>query len=162
MKIQYATFRLGDIYFAVDILSIKEFYRKIDYSVVNLAPDFVRGLLNLRGQIITLIDLKQILFSEQQQFTKTTRCVILKSAMDMRGLDRPPEIALENDADRLGLLVEEIGEMISIEEGELNDPPANLKIVNRDYVRKVFKTEENLFLVLDFTEIFSEYVNRTR
>jgi purine-binding chemotaxis protein CheW len=158
MSIQYATFRLGDLQFAIDILSIKEFYRKIDYNVVNRSPDFVRGLLNLRGQIITLVDLKKMFFNETQEFTKTTRCVIMKSAADMRRLEYVPELELENDADRLGILVEEIGEMISVDDKELKAPPANLTIVNNEFVKKVFKTEDELYLILNFKAIFADYL----
>ena len=157
MEIQFATFSIGSVKFAVDILSIKEFYKKIDYSIVNRSPEFVRGLLNLRGQIITLVDLKKMFFGENQEFSKNTRCIILKSKTDVRGSLIPCEVELENPSDRIGLLVESIGEMLTVKEEQLEDCPANLSFIEREFVKSVFETEDGLFVVLEFKSIFKDF-----
>ena len=77
---QYATFRVGENFFALDILLIREINRNLDIRPVNLAPNFIRGLLNLRGQIVTVIDLGMKIKGNPIQLSKASRCIILKDS----------------------------------------------------------------------------------
>lgn len=129
---QFATFTVGGLYFGVDVLCVQEVIRYHEMTRVPTAPALIQGLINLRGQIVTAIDIR----------------------WRLQLPPRPPEelpmnVVIRADEETVSLLVDEIGDVIDIEDEAYERPPDNLKGVARSLVTGVYKLKERLLLVLD-------------
>ena len=129
---QFCTFKLDDLYFGVDVRLVQEVIRYQTMTAVPLASRVVRGLINLRGQIVTAIDLR--------------RRLELKEAPS----DRPPmNVVIRTDDGAVSLLVDEIGDVIEVTDETLEPPPTTIEGVARDLITGVYKLDDQILLVLD-------------
>src|SRR5579862_6491169 len=129
---QYCTFNLGKHFFGVPVEEVQEVIRYLEMTRVPLVSDVVRGLINLRGQIVTAIDL---------------RC---RLGMAERGADQlPMNVVIRTDDGAVSLLVDEIGDVLEVDEQSLEAPPATLQGLAREMIRGVHKLQGRLLLVLD-------------
>jgi purine-binding chemotaxis protein CheW len=129
---QYCTFFLDGHYFGIDVLKVQEIIRFQQMTRVPLAPPVVRGLINLRGQIVTGIDLRR--------------------RLDMK--DRPADqlpvnVVVKTDDGAVSLLVDEIGDVVEVSEKQFELPPETLRGGARELVRGAYKLPERLLLILD-------------
>jgi purine-binding chemotaxis protein CheW len=129
---QLCTFYLDGLYFGVDVLKVQEVIRYQDLTRVPLAPPVVRGLINLRGQIVTAIDLRKRL-----------------ELADRSAGEQPVNVVVQTDDGAVSLLVDEIGEVLDVQESAFQLPPETLRGVARDLIRGAYKLPERLLLVLD-------------
>jgi purine-binding chemotaxis protein CheW len=129
---QFSTFLLNDLYLGVEVLKVQELIRCQPMTRVPLASDVVRGLINLRGQIVTAIDLRR-------QF-----------GMPDRQPDRDPmNVVVRTDEGAVSLLVDEIGDVIEVNEQQFERAPDTVRGRARELVTGVFKLDRRLLLVLD-------------
>ena len=129
---QFCTFYLGDLFFGVEVEKVQEVFRYQEMTRVPLAPSVVRGMINLRGQIITAIDL---------------RC---RFAMEGWPEDKlPMNVVVRTEEGVVCLLVDEIGDVLEVPEGNYEPPPDTIDTVTRDLVLGVYKLEGSLLLILD-------------
>jgi purine-binding chemotaxis protein CheW len=132
MSEQICTFFLDGHFFGVPVRQVQEVIRFQEMTLVPLVPLVVRGLINLRGQIVTAIDLRRRL------------------GMTERPADRlPMNVVVRTDDGALSLLVDEIGDVIEVEEKTFEQPPETLKGMAREMIRGVHKLPERLLLLLD-------------
>ncbi len=132
--LQICTFTLGGRLFALPVSEIREVVRGLEVTPVPLAPGAVRGLVNLRGQIATAIDLR-------------------------RRLDLPPRAAGEDEVNvvvdapegPVCLQVDDVGDVIDVPADAVERPPETLRAAVRELVRGICKREEDLVLLLDTT-----------
>src|SRR5438477_10638336 len=103
---RYCTFFVDGHYFGVDVLKVQEIIRFQEMTRVPLAPPVVRGLINLRGQIVTALDLRR-------------RLQLPDQAADRK----PINVVVHTDEGAVSLLVDEIGDVIAVPEGDLEPPP---------------------------------------
>src|SRR5208337_5408307 len=102
---QFCTFSVADLCLAIDVLEVQEVIRYQEMTRVPLVPKVVRGLINLRGQIVTAIDLR------------------LRLGMTERPADQlPMNVVVRTDDGALSLLVDEIGDVIEVEEKTFEEP----------------------------------------
>lgn len=135
MNVQLCTFELGDLYLAVPVAEVQEVIREQGITTVPLAPDTVHGLINLRGQIVTVIDLR--------------RCLELTSARQAAEM----HVVLRREGNAVSLLVDDIGDVIEVDDDASAPPPKTLQGVLRQLLANVYKLEGRLLLVLDSTEL---------
>ena len=129
---QFATFFLNGMFFGVEVLKVQEVIRYQEMTRVPLAPAMIRGLINLRGQIITAIDLRRRL------------------EMPPRAEGQlPMNVVVRTDDGAVSLLVDEIGDVVEIEEDTYERLPETLTGVARELIRGVYKLKERLLLILD-------------
>jgi purine-binding chemotaxis protein CheW len=129
---QFCTFFLNGLYFGVEVTHVQEVLRYQPMTRVPLAPPTVHGLINLRGQILTAIDLRRRL------------------DLPARTGERLPMNVVVRTADgAISLLVDEIGDVVEIHDDIFERPPETLRGVARELVRGVYKLKERLLLVLD-------------
>lgn len=152
---QYATFRVGENFFALDILLIREINRNLEIRPVNLAPAFIRGLLNLRGQIVTVMDLGVRIKGDPIQLSSTSRCIILKDAEECTSVYSEEQVRELHGEDQNAFLIDEIGDMISVDEDNLEDPPASLGGMRSEFIQNVYRQDGKIFLVLDAYHLMS-------
>lgn len=129
---QLCTFKLGDQAFGVDALTVQELIRHQTMTRVPQAPESVRGLINLRGQIVTAID--------------------LRSRLGMSPLDdgrQPMNVVIRADEGPVSLLVDQIGDVIEVSDDCFEAPPDTLGGTAREYIRGAYKLADRLLLLLD-------------
>ncbi len=129
---QFATFFLNGMFFGVEVLKVQEVIRYQEMTRVPLAPAMVRGLINLRGQIITAIDLRRRLEMPPRAESQL-----------------PMNVVVRTDDGAVSLLVDEIGDVVEIEEDTYERLPETLTGVARELIRGVYKLKERLLLILD-------------
>src|ERR1700758_5620949 len=103
---QYCTFYVDGLYFGLDVLKVQEIIRYQDMTRVPLAPPVVRGLINLRGQIVTAIDLRRRL-----------------ELSDRPAGQLPVNVVVHTDDGAVSLLVDEIGDVLQVSEKAFERPP---------------------------------------
>ncbi|MBI5433663.1 MAG: chemotaxis protein CheW [Planctomycetes bacterium] len=129
---QYCTFQLDALYFGVEVQKVQEVLRYQEMTVAPLAHEVVSGLINLRGQIVTAIDLRRRL------------------ELAPRDAERlPMNVVLRTDDGAISLLVDEIGDVVEVEDSLFETPPETLTGIARTLVAGVYKLEDRLLLILD-------------
>lgn len=135
---QYCTFYLGEQCYGLDVLAVQEVVRSKPLTRVPLAHPVVRGLMNLRGQIVTAIDLR-------------------------RRLDLPPRdneresvnVVLRTEDGSVALLVDEVGEVLDVADEQFERPPETLTGSSRHLIQGVYKLPDRLLVILDSKQIVS-------
>jgi purine-binding chemotaxis protein CheW len=137
--VELATFYVGEALCGMDILKVQEINKLMEMTKVPQAPDYVTGILNLRGQIITVIDLGKKLGFSDTQFNEKTRNIIVNS-----------------DNEYIGLLVSHISDVVEAEWEKVEKPPANIGGVQGACFKGVFKTKDRLIGILDVEHVLAE------
>ncbi len=137
-EIELVTFAIGDRMFGADIAEVSEINRNLDMVPAPNAPPWVRGVINLRGEVVSVVDLRVLLGKPPAEITPTSRNVLVYS----RG-------------ERVGLLTDRVGEVVRCRTHELEDPPANLAGADGLFVKAVYKNKEELLLILDGEDALS-------
>ncbi|MCB9726383.1 MAG: purine-binding chemotaxis protein CheW [Spirochaetaceae bacterium] len=140
------TFRIGGRCFAVPIVLVREINRQLQMTPVHRAPASVRGLVNLRGQIVTVMDLGRRLGLGPVEIGEKSRMVVLKENSMLRG---DVAAGLRTAEDSIGFLVDEIADILTPEDRDLESPPPNLDQTDGRHVVAVCKTEESIVSVLN-------------
>jgi purine-binding chemotaxis protein CheW len=148
---QYATFHLGERMFGIEIMRIREINRNLEITPVPHARDHVRGLINLRGQIVTILDLGVRLGLPRQEVGETTHNLILKTRSDLAGAGAAAVAGAP--ADLAGFLVDAIGDVVEADETTLEPPSANVGEADVRFLSGVVRTEAGLLVLLDLREI---------
>ncbi len=129
---QYCTFYVDGHYFGLDVLQVQEIIRYQEMTRVPLAPPVVRGLINLRGQIVTAIDLRR-------------RLELKDRPADLL----PVNVVVHTDDGAVSLLVDEIGDVLEVPEKMFERPPETLQGMARELIRGAYKLQDRLLLILD-------------
>src|SRR4051794_7673605 len=129
---QFATFTLADHVFGVEVESVQEVIRYQPMTRVPLAPGAVSGLINLRGQVITALDLR-------------TRLGLPTRAQDVQ----PMNVVVRTDDGAVSLLVDSIGDVVHTGSEVFEEPPETLLGEARDLIRGAYKLDGRLLLALD-------------
>lgn len=130
---QYCTFHLGNYYFGIDVAKVQEVLRYQEMTSVPLASNVVRGLINLRGEIVTAIDLRERLELSPRSGDELPMNVVVR----------------DDDGGAVAFLVDDIGDVLEIDPQSFEPPPATLKGVARELVQGVCKLEDRLLLILN-------------
>ena len=129
---QFSTFFLNGLFLGVEVLKVQEVIHYQEMTRVPLAPNMIQGLINLRGQIVTAIDLRRRLELPPRPEGQLPMNVVVRS---------------EDGA--VSLLVDEIGDVVEIQDEAYERPPETLKGVARELVTGVYKLKDRLLLILD-------------
>jgi purine-binding chemotaxis protein CheW len=143
---QYCTFALDNLFFGVEVQQVQEVIRYQEMTRVPLASDIVRGLINLRGQIVTAIDLRR------------------RFQLADRPVDKlPMNVVVQTEDGPVSLLVDEIGDVLEAQEHEFERPPETLSGVARDLISGAYKLKNRLMLTLHTERVvnLSEEFTRT-
>jgi purine-binding chemotaxis protein CheW len=141
--------------FAIDVLLVREINRNFEITEVDPAPDFVMGLMNLRGQIVAVTDLGIRLGIPKRELTRTSCCIVLKTNHELGRMIDEGLIAEKTSNDMVGLIVDKIGDMIAVDESRINPPPANMGEVDEKYLSGVVTLETELVTLLNISKILT-------
>ncbi len=136
--LQLVSFKIGDEEFGIDILKVQEINRMMQITKVPNSPSFIDGVVNLRGRIIPVIDLRSRLNMMRIEHDNRTRIIVV----DLNGIT-------------VGFIVDEVSEVLRIPKSITEPPPAMVAGIDSDYITAVGKLEDRLLILLDLEKIFS-------
>ena len=140
---QFLTFRLGEEVFAVDVSQAQEVLEVTAITRVPKTPEFMTGVINLRGSVVPVVDLRRKFDMEKAERTIDT-CIIVM------------EVYLGQETVVLGALADSVQEVIEMEPGQIEPPPKIGTNLNTDFIRGMGKRDDNFIIILDIDRIFTE------
>ncbi len=136
--LQLVTFSIGDEEFGVDILKVQEIIRTMEITKVPRAPEFVEGVINLRGKVIPIIDLRRRFGLSPRSHDKDTRIIVI-----------------EINKMIVGFVVDSVSEVLRIPASTVEPPPPVVAGLESDYISGVGKLEDRLLILLDLDMLLS-------
>ena len=136
VPVQYLTFMLGEEVFAMDIRTVREIIQHGAMTVVPLMPKFVRGVINLRGAVVPVIDL-------QSRFGRSTTIVGKKTCVIIFDASR------DGEKTELGLMVDAVSEVIEIQPTQIEPPPQFGTSIQREFIRGMGKVAGEFIVILE-------------
>lgn len=136
--LQLVSFNIGEEEFGVDILKVQEINRMPEVTQVPNAPEYVDGVINLRGKVIPVIDLRRRFGIERREHDKNTRIVVV----DLNGTV-------------VGFVVDAVKEVLRIPRSVMEPPPSLTTDVNADYITGVGKLDDRLLILLDLERVLA-------
>ena len=137
---QFLTFALGEEVFAMDIRTVREIIQHGPMTTVPLMPSFVRGVINLRGAVVPVIDLHARFGRPPARVGKKTCIVIFDSVRQIDG---------QSERAELGLMVDAVSEVIEIAAAQIEPPPNFGTTVKRDFIRGMGKVANRFVIILE-------------
>lgn len=136
--LQLVTFGLAEEEFGLDILGVKEIIRMTEITRVPKAPEFVEGVINLRGRVIPIIDLRKRFNLSSREHDKDTRIIVV-----------------EIQSVTVGFVVDSVSEVLRIPADTVEPPPQVVSGVEAESIKGVGKLDERLLILLDVSRILS-------
>ncbi len=134
--LQLVSFNIGNEEFGIDILKVEEIIRVISITQIPNSPEFVEGVVNLRGRVIPVINLRTRLGFEKKEFDNQTRVIVV----EVSGMT-------------LGFIVDSVREVLRIPKSITEPPPSITAGVNSEYITAVGKLENRLLILLDLEKV---------
>jgi len=139
---QYMTFKLGDELFAINVAQVREVLEVPQITKVPTAPQYMRGVVNVRGQSIPAVDLRLRFGLPKATETLQTRIIVM-------------ELALDGEVAVLGGMADSVHEVIELEPGNINPPPKIAMRWRTEFIQGMGKRGEEFIIILDFNSVFS-------
>ena len=139
---KYLTFTLADEEYGIGILEIKEIIGMMPITTVPQTPEFVKGVINLRGKVIPVMDLRLRFGMEAMDYTERT-CIIVV------------EIASQTGTVMIGVVVDSVSEVLNIKGEDIEDTPTFGTKLNTDYIHGMAKMEGGVKILLDIDKVLS-------
>ncbi|MCL1915757.1 MAG: chemotaxis protein CheW [Desulfovibrionaceae bacterium] len=136
--IQLVTFSIGEEEFGVDILKVQEIIRTMEITKVPRAQDFVEGVINLRGKVIPIIDLRRRFGLSSKAHDKHTRIIVIEISNMI-----------------VGFVVDSVSEVLRIPSSTVEPPPPVVAGVESEYISGVGKLHDRLLILLDLDKLLS-------
>ncbi|MCK5680457.1 purine-binding chemotaxis protein CheW [bacterium] len=137
-KLQLCSFQLADATFGLDTMLVQEIIKVPDITKVHLAPKEITGIINLRGKIVTIVDLAI-------KLDLPTKVELAKRRI----------IIVESQEEPFGLMVDFINDVISIDTVELDEAPSNVRVAQTRFIAGVFRNNEQLIAILNLDEVIT-------
>ena len=138
---QYATFYVGKLLLGVDIRQVQEINRQLDVTEVPHSPDYIRGVINLRGEVTTVADLRRILGLPREEFTRDSRNLIVTS-----------------QGESIGFLVDRISDILTLRSDQINPPPRNIEGVEGRFFSGVHTLDSEIVVILNIEEVLNDRI----
>ena len=135
---KYLTFVLASEEYGLEILKVREIIGVMDITAVPRTPDFVKGVINLRGKVIPVIDLRLKFGMTEAERTEQT-CIIV---VDIGGVE-------------MGTIVDQVSEVLDISADDIEDAPSFGTDVDTDFIRGMGKTDQRVTILLDISKVLS-------
>jgi purine-binding chemotaxis protein CheW len=139
---QYLTFKLAQETFAVDVAKVREILDFVSITKVPQTPDFMRGVINLRGSVVPVVDMKLKFGMEPTEKTVNTCIIVL-------------EVFLENETTIVGALADSVQEVVELDPSQIEPPPRLGMKLSIDFIKGMGKLNEEFVIILDVDRIFS-------
>jgi purine-binding chemotaxis protein CheW len=134
--LQLVTFNVGEEEFAVDILNVQEINRMTDLTRVPNSPAYIKGVINLRGKVIPIIDLRKRLELAFKENDSNTRIIVI-----------------EINEKVVGFIVDRVNEVMRISKDNMESPPTMVSGIDKDFITYIAKLEDRLLILLDLEKV---------
>lgn len=131
-QIQLATFEVGKVTMAIDISRVQEINRLMDVTPVPGASPMIHGVVNLRGDVVTVVNPHRILDVQESGNSRSGRNLILNI-----------------DGERIGVLVDKVADILTVQRDQLSSPPSNVRSIDRRFIDSVYLQSNEVIIVLD-------------
>lgn len=139
---QYMTFKLGDELFAINVAQVREVLEVSQITRIPTAPDYMRGVVNVRGKAIPVVDLRLKFGLPKGQSTVHTRIVVI-------------ELEMDKEVTVLGGVADSVHEVIELEPSQINPPPSIASRWRTELIKGMGRRGEDFIIILDINAIFS-------
>ncbi len=142
-ELSLVTFKICNELYGIDIMEVSEIIRVLDITPIPNAPSFVEGVVNLRGEIIPVVDLVKRFKFKEREFTEEEellRGIIVVGVEDMT----------------IGVIIGAVNRVLSVPADKLQPPPHMVSGVGAEYIRGVVRLDEALLVVLNINKLFSK------
>ncbi|MBE7504133.1 MAG: chemotaxis protein CheW [Verrucomicrobiales bacterium] len=139
---QYITFRLGDELFAINVAQVREVLELPPVTKVPTAPDYMRGVVNVRGKAIPVVDLRRKFGLPPTPDTVHSRIVVM-------------ELDLDGEPTVIGGIADSVHEVIELEPGQINPPPRIALRWRTDLIQGMGRRGDDFIIILDLARVFS-------
>jgi purine-binding chemotaxis protein CheW len=139
---QYLTFRLGEEVFATDVAKVREVLDFTTITKIPRTPDFMSGVINLRGNVVPVVDLRLCFEMSKTEKTVDTCIVVV-------------EMLVEGEPNIIGALADSVEEVIDLEPEQIQPPPRIGTRIRTDFIKGMGKRDAQLIMILDIDRVFS-------
>ena len=139
---QYLTFKLNEEVFAVDVAQVREILDYIKITKIPQTPEFMRGVINLRGSVVPVVDMNMKFGMNRTEKTVNTCIVVM-------------EVTVEENTLVIGALVDSVQEVFEIESENIEPAPKIGTKLKTEFIKGMGKREENFIIILDIDKVFS-------
>ena len=136
---QIVSFRLAREEYGLDIMGVQEIILMGAITEIPEVPDYIRGLINLRGKVIPIVDLRSRFSLEATEPTEHTRIIVVNAA-----------------GTTLGIIVDAVNEVLRIDAKQIEPPPSGLVGVEHAYIKGLVKMEEKIMILLNVENVLSQ------
>lgn len=147
MERQFITFSLGQSIYGINILAVREIFPSCELTEVPLSSDYVMGLLNLRGQIVTVLDLRKPLNLPPNESGKAPSLIIIKTHRELSPIAEKQGISTHDD--QVGFLVDRIGDVMQCTEEDVEPVPAHATAEEARHMEGILKKGKTLIGLLN-------------
>jgi len=139
---QYLTFKLDDEVFALDISKVREVLDFTTITKVPRTPEFMRGVINLRGSVVPVVDLR-LKFGMTKTENTVNTCIIIV------------EVKVDEETTVLGALADSVQEVLDLEPGHIEPAPKIGTRLNTEFIKGMGKRDNTFIIILDIDKVFS-------
>jgi purine-binding chemotaxis protein CheW len=139
---QYLTFKLGNEVFATDVAKVREVLDLTNITAIPRTPEFMAGVINLRGSVVPVVDLRLCFEMSKTESTRNTCIVVV-------------EVMLENESTVIGALADSVEEVIDLEPEQIQPAPRIGTQIRTDFIKGMGKREMQFIMILDIDRVFS-------
>ncbi|MFW5687797.1 MAG: chemotaxis protein CheW [Bacteroidota bacterium] len=138
----YLSFRLGDEIFATDVGKVLEILELSTITRVPKAPDYMRGVINLRGKVLPVLDTR-VKFGLEVTDDNVDTCIVVL------------DVIMDGDTLHLGALVDSVEEVLKLSAGDIEPPPSLGNRFNAEYLKGMVKQNDTFIMILDADRVFN-------
>ncbi|MEI6128395.1 MAG: chemotaxis protein CheW [Pseudomonadota bacterium] len=142
LKEKYLTFNLGNEQYGLEILKVREIIGLMDITKVPRTPEFVRGVINLRGKVIPVIDLRNKFCMDKINATEQTCIIVVDILVESRPL-------------QMGIIVDSVSEVLDIDQDDIEDTPTFGTAVRTNFIKGIAKTKGEVKILLNIEEVLT-------
>lgn len=140
---KYVTFKLGDTRFAVAVLKTREIVEYGKITPVPEAPEYIEGVINLRGSVVPVVNLSKKFFGIENKIMESTSIMIVEPDVD-------------GEQTKMGLIVDLVSDVLEIKEDKLEPPPKYGSKLKSEYLLNVTSRDDEFILILDIDKVMSQ------
>lgn len=144
-QFQLVTFRLGEELYGVDIMDVKEIVKVQSVRPIPNAPYYVEGIINLRGEIVPIINLHKRFHIQK---------LVEKDADDLEE-DEGGFIILDIEGNKIGIIIDKVARVVIVEKGEIKPPPQMFSGIGTEYISGVVRKDTEYLIILDTRKLFN-------
>lgn len=139
---QYLTFKLGSEVFATEVAKVREVLDLTTITEIPRTPDFMRGVINLRGSVVPVVDFRLCFGMSRTESTRNTCIVVV-------------EVLLDNESTVIGALADSVEEVVDLEPSQIQPPPRIGSRIHTDFIKGMGARDSEFIVILDIDRVFS-------